>query len=66
MMTIHPLKRLQIILQGESGKEATVLIADEGRLGEGSQHIIIKFEVNETISLFIQNCCQIQQIELLA
>lgn len=30
-----------------------VLIADEAKLGKDSQHIIIKFEVNETISLFI-------------
>ena len=52
-MAKQPLKRLQIILEEKSGKALCVLIADEARLGEDSQHIIIKFEVNETIFLFI-------------
>jgi len=49
----QPLKRLQITLEGKNGKVLSVLIADEARLGEDFQHVTIKFEVNETISLFI-------------
>lgn len=49
----QPLQRLQITLEGKSGKVLCVLIADEIRLGEDFQPITINFEVNETIFPFI-------------